>query len=70
MATLPDDDALVLMGSKEPVVDRKAHVWDHPRYDPRYMAERPERAFDYEAWRAAGRPLGEAAREWAEGEAK
>lgn len=70
VSTLPDDDALVLMGSKEPVVDRKAHVWDHPRYDPRYMAERPERAFDYEAWRAAGRPLGETARKWAEGEAK
>ena len=63
VATLPGDRALVLIGDREAIVDGKARCWGHPLYDPEFMAE-GGRAFDYAAWRAAGRPMGAAAGRW------
>lgn len=65
VATMDASKAIVLIGDKEVIVDEKARVWDHPRYDPDYMGEHAPRRFDYGAWRAAGRPLGADAAAWA-----
>ena len=66
VSTLPASKALVLIGDKQPIVDDKSLVWEHRNYDPTYMGMDPERAFDYLAWKEAGRPMGESLAAWEE----
>ena len=64
VATLPADRALVMIGQEQVIEDDKSLVWEHRNYDPTYMAEDPERRFDYKAWKEAGRPMGDALARW------
>lgn len=64
VSTLPATKALVLIGDKQPIVDDKSLVWEHRNYDPTYMGTEPERAFDYLAWKRAGRPMGDDLASW------
>lgn len=64
VSTLPASKALVLIGDKQPIVDDKSLVWEHRNYDPTYMGMEPERAFDYLAWKRAGRPMGDDLASW------
>lgn len=66
VATLPANRALVMIGQEQVIEDDKSLVWEHRNYDPTYMAEDPERRFDYRAWKAAGRPMGENLARWEE----
>jgi len=56
--------ALVLLGQENPIEDVKSYFWRHKHYDRRYMAKKPERSFDYAAWKDAGRPTGETLERW------
>jgi type IV secretion system protein VirD4 len=66
VATLPATRALVMIGQEQVIEDDKSLVWEHRNYDPTYMAEDPERRFDYKAWKAAGRPMDDALARWEE----
>ncbi len=64
VSTLSNKEALVFIGDKQIIKDDKSWCYEHPRYDPVYQGEHPDRAFDYLAWKEAGRPLGEEAITW------
>ena len=66
IATLSDQNAIVLIGDREAIEDGKSWCYNHPCYDPKYMAEHSDYFFDYKAWKAAGSPLGRDVDVWEE----